>query len=364
VKVSKELFGFSKSEAEKIFEDLKRFNFGIVEKLKREIKKEYPPKLYSLTSLQREANKLYGFSAKRTLEIAQKLYEDLKVISYPRTESQYLAESNKPLVVKVLKKLGREDLIPEVFKVGKRVFDDSKLTDHYAIIPLEPPPETLSPQEQRIYNLILRRFLGAFYPPYRYEVLKIYTCVGGKYLFYTYLKRDLELGWKVLYNAKSENVEFPALKEGDKVKKVDQKLEKHKTEPPPRYTEGTLLREMERLGLGTPATRAQIIETLKERGYITKKGKVLIPTEKGFELIKKLSTSLVSSPEMTAQWERALENIHLKGLGYKGYKHFLEKVKEFTAKEVERLKGETFEVSESFSKPKRVFKRKTKRRRG
>jgi len=365
VKVSKELFGFPKEEAQKIFEDLKRFNYGVIEKLQKEIKKEYPPKLHSLTSLQREANKLYGFSAKRTLEIAQKLYEDWKVISYPRTESHYLAESNMPLVVKVLKKLGREDLVSEVPKVGKRVFDDSKLTDHHAIIPLEPPPETLSPQEEKIYNLILRRFLGVFYPPYRYEVLKIYTRVGEKYLFYTYLKRDLELGWKVLYNAKSENIEFPELKEGEKVKKVDQKLEKRKTEPPPRYTEGTLLKEMEKLGLGTPATRAQIIETLKERGYISKKGKVLIPTEKGIELIKKLSTSLVSSPEMTAQWERALENIHLKSLGYIGYKRFLEKVKEFTSKEVERLKNETFEVSESFKKPKRIFKRKkTKRRKG
>ena len=365
MKVTKELFGFSKEEAEKILKDLKRYDYGIVERVKREIKKEPPPKLHSLTSLQREANKLYGFSAKRTLAIAQKLYEERKVISYPRTDSQHLAESNKPLVVQILKSLGREDLIPQVPKVGKRVFDDSKLTDHHAIIPLKPPPPNLTPEEKKIYELIKRRFLGVFYPPYRYEVLKIFTKVGDRYLFYTFLKRDLELGWKVLYSKSLETVQFPDLKEGDRVKKVDQKMEKRTTSPPPRYTEGMLLKKMEQLGLGTPATRAQIIETLKERGYVTKKGKVLVPTEKGLELIKNLSDSPVSSPEMTARWERALENIYLKKVGYKGYQHFLEKVKEFTAKEIERLKAKTFEVSQNFKSSRRgVRKRSSRKRKG
>ena len=110
---------------------------------------------------------------------------------------------------------------------------------------------------------------------------------------------------------------------------------------------------MEKLGLGTPATRAKIIETLKERSYVNKKGKVLLPTEKGRELIEKLKTSKVSSPEMTAEWERKLEEINLKGLGYRGYRTFLEAIKNFTAREVENLKGLTFEVSKSFKRKRR-----------
>jgi len=359
----KELFGFSHEEAEKIFEDLKRFKTGTIEEVKREIKRVYPPPLHSLTSLQREANQKFRFSAKKTLDIAQKLYEDWKVISYPRTESRYLAESNRPLVVQILKKLGREDLIPEVGKVEKRVFDDSKLTDHHAIIPLEPPPPNLPPEERKIYDLILRRFLAVFYPPYVYERVLLLTRVGKKYHFLTMLKRVISPGWRVLYGKTDKGEEIPPFQKGERVKKVDQKMEKKQTQPPPRYTEGSLLKEMEKLGLGTPATRAQIIETLKRRGYVTLKGKSLIPTEKGRELVEKLSLSEVSSPEMTAQWEKMLEEINLRGLGYRGYLHFLEKIKDFTAKEVERVKGLTFEVKENSqnSKGKRSKRRYTRK---
>ena len=307
--------------------------------------------------MQREANKLYGFSAKKTLDVAQKLYETYKVISYPRTESRYLAEANRPLVVKILKELGREDLITEVGKAGKRVFNDAKLTDHHAIIPLK-RAENLPPEGQKIYDLILKRFLAVFYPPYIYESVKLFTEVGGKFLFLSTFKKVISLGWKVLYTKEVEKEELPPLEEGDRVKKLSQRVEKRETEPPPRFTEGSLLKEMEKLGLGTPATRAQIIETLKERGYITKKGKVLIPTEKGRELIEKLKTSKVSSPELTAEWERKLEEINLKKLGYKGYKTFLEAIKDFTAKEVENLKNLTFEVPESFKKPKRFYRKR------
>ncbi len=361
--VSEKLFGFPEEEAKKIFEELKKFKEGVIKTVKRRIKKENPPPLHSLTSLQREANRLYGYSAKRVLDLAQSLYEKWKVISYPRTESRYLAEANRPLVVQILKKLGREDLVPEVGKVGKRVFDDSKLTDHHAIIPLEPPPEGLSKEEKRIYDLILRRFLAVFYPPYRYELVEILTEVGGKYLFYSRLRRTLDPGWRILYGLKEEKVEIPDLKEGETVKKVSQKLVKETTKPPPRFTEGTLLKEMERLGLGTPATRAQIIETLKGRGYITKKGKSLVPTQKGKELIEKLEGSPLTSPELTSDWERKLEEINLKRLGYEGYKNFLERVKEFTKTEIEKLKEKTFLLKEPINvgRPRRVVKRRRKK---
>jgi len=358
----------NEQEALKVKSEIERNKFGIVEKVIKRKKVEKPPKLHSLTSLQREANKLYGFPAQKTLSIAQKLYEERKVISYPRTDSQYLAESNKPLVVQILKALGKEDLIPQVEKVGKRVFNDARLTDHHAIIPLKPPTRDLTPEERKIYNLIWRKFVGAFMEDYIYETTSVIIRVG-KYKFGTRGKVDIALGWKALYKEeKQENSKLPLLKEGDKVllKKVE--VKKQFTQPPPRYSEGKLLKVMEKLGLGTPATRAQIIETLKKRGYIAVKGKNIVVSEKAKELIEKLKDLEVSSPEMTARWENALENIHLKKVGYKGYQHFLDKVKEFTAKQVERLKGETFEVSEGFKnfqtskKTKRKFKKASKGR--
>ncbi len=358
----KELFGFSKEEAERLLGELKKYKTAEVVKVERKLHRRFSPPLHSLTSLQREANQLYGFSAEKTLKVAQKLYETRKVISYPRTESRYLATSNKKLVVEILRKLGREELVSEVEKVGKRVFDDSKLTDHHAIIPLEPPPADLTEDERKIYDLVLKRFLAVFYPPHVYETVKVLTRVGKKFLFFSHFKRDIELGWRVLYSKNPKGGEIPELREGDVVEKVSQRVEREKTQPPPRYTEGALLKVMEKLGLGTPATRAQIIETLKKRGYVTRKGKVLIPTEKGKELIGKLEGLSVVSPELTAEWEKKLEEINLKKLGFEGYKTFLEGIKRFTAEGVEVLKKKTFEVSENFSTP-RVARRGFRKRR-
>jgi len=332
-----------KSLAFKIFKEIKDTPEGVVSKVFKKTKKEFPPLLHSLTTLQREANKLYGFSAQKTLQIAQKLYEEHKIISYPRTDSKHLAESNKTLVKEVLKKLGKEELIKNVDKVGKRVFDDTKLTDHHAIIPLNPPKTKLTKDEEKIYNLIKRRFLGAFMKPYEYEITTVLIKVKN-YTFVARGKVDKELGWKELYKEKEEKSKLPVLKKGQKLQKLKAFLEERKTSPPPRYTEGTLLKKMEKLGLGTPATRSQIIETLKERGYIISKGKSLIPTDKGKELINKLIGSKVSSPEMTAEWEKSLENIYRKKLGYNGYKEFLERIKEFTKEEVEKLKSVEFQA--------------------
>jgi len=332
-----------KSLAFKIFKEIKDTPEGIVSKVFKKTKNELPPLLHSLTTLQREANKLYGFSAQKTLQIAQKLYEEHKIISYPRTDSQYLAESNKPLVKEVLRKLGREDLIIKVDRVGKRVFDDRKLTDHHAIIPLDKLKSKLTKDEEKIYNLILRRFLGAFMKPYEYEITTVLIKVKD-YTFVARGKVDITLGWKELYKEKEEKSNLPILKKGQIVKKLKTSVIERKTSPPPRYTEGMLLKKMEKLGLGTPATRSQIIETLKERGYVVLKGKSLIPTDKGKELINNLSNSEVSSPEMTSRWEEELENIYRKNLKEEGYKKFLERIKEFTKEEVEKLKSVEFKA--------------------
>ena len=357
-----------KNLALKIFKEIEKLNSGIVVKVEKRRKKELPPLLHSLTTLQREANKLYGFSAQKTLSIAQKLYEHYKVISYPRTDSQHLAESNKPLVKEVLKKFGKEELLPAVDKVGKRVFNDAKLTDHHAIIPLENPPKDLKDEERKIYYLVWRKFVGAFMPVYEFETTTAFINVGN-YTFVSRGKVDINLGWKALYKEKeSKEEKLPPLQKGEKVKKVKTLLEEKKTQPPPRYTEGSLLKLMEKLGLGTPATRAQIIETLKKRGYITVKGKNIVVSEKAKELIEKLKDLEIASPEMTAKWEKALENIYLKKVGYKGYQHFLKKVKKVTTEQVESLKNTTFEVSERFKnfqtskKTKRKFKKASKER--
>ncbi|HID79682.1 MAG TPA: type IA DNA topoisomerase [Aquifex aeolicus] len=322
-----------------IYEEIKKFLYGVVEKVEKRLKRELPPPLHSLTTLQREANKIFGYSAQKTLKIAQRLYEHYKVISYPRTDSQYLAESNKPLVKEVLKKLGKEELLPAVDKVGNRVFNDKRLTDHHAIIPLEPPPERLTEEERNLYHLIYRRFIGAFMSVYEYEVTTAFIKVGN-YLFVSRGKVDINLGWKGLYReTKKETTNLPQLQKGEKVKKLKTLLEEKKTHPPPRFSEGSLLKLMEKLGLGTPSTRSQIIETLKKRGYVTLKGKRLIPTSKALELIKLLENSEVTSPEMTAKWERKLEEIHIKGLYYKGYKNFLDEIKDFVFLEVGRFVG-------------------------
>ena len=327
-----------KATAERIFNEVKGIPYGVVLKVKKHKKREQPPLLHSLTTLQREANKLYGFSAAKTLAIAQKLYEERKIISYPRTDSRYLAEANRRLAAQILERLGYGDLAPKVYKVGKRVFDDTKLTDHHAIIPLAPAPASLTPEEKKIYQLITRRFVGAFMPPYEYEITEVILKVGD-YKFLARGKKTLKKGWVELYpERKTEKVELPTLNEGEKVKKVDTLLEERKTQPPPRFTEGTLLKVMEKLGLGTPATRAQILETLKKRGYVTLKGKSLIPTDKGEQLIELLKTSEVSSPEMTARWEEQLEKIYTQRLNEEGYKTFLEGIKTFTATEMDRLK--------------------------
>lgn len=331
-------YRLSPAKAKEILSELKNFDKGTIAKTIREVKKEYPPSLFSLTSLQRHMNKNFGWKAQKTLDILQSLYEK-GYVSYPRTDSEYMAEENKPLVKEVLQKLKREDLLPAVDKVGKRVFDNSKLTDHHAIIPLQ--DGELEGDEGVLFREVKKRFLAVFYPPHEYELLKVFTQVG-KYQFLSVGKRVINQGWKELYGL-AKDKELPELREKDQVKVESIRGEQRWTKPPSRYTEAELLKKMEKLNLGTPATRASIIERLKEVGYIRVEGKSLVSTSKGRELIEKLSHSSIVSAELTGQWEKRLESIYKKRLGKRGYEEFMRAIKEFTQKEVELVKERNFE---------------------
>jgi DNA topoisomerase-3 len=350
----------SEEKAKEILKELEKEGTGVVVVFQEERKKEYPPLLFSLTSLQRAANEKFGWSASKTLRVAQKLYEELKCISYPRTDAQHLSEENKELVKEVLKKLGRGDLIENVDKVGKRVFDDSKLTDHHAIIPLDLLRREADEDDRKLYELIKNRFFAVFMPPFEYLSFKVITKLG-KYEFISYGRKVLALGWRKVEPLEETQPDLSFLRRGDRVKKEKVLAQKKFTEPPPAYTEGSLLKEMERLSLGTPATRASIIDTLKERGYVFLKGKSLVATEKGKALIKFLEGRKIIQPEMTSEWEKKLESIYTQKKGKKGYEEFLEGIKAFIKEELQLYLSQTLHVPTEKLPPKNNKKPKPKR---
>lgn len=330
-----------KEVADKILAEIKGEKLGTVKSVKKEEKQEAPPLLHSLTSLQREANRVHGFSASKTLSVAQGLYENRKVISYPRTESQHLGEEGKDLARQVLKKLSKDHLIPEVDTVGKRVFDDSKLTDHHALIPLAPPSPEMSPDEMKIYILVARKFTGAFMPFYEFQKSTIVTAIK-EYDFVTTGNVVSQLGWKKLYSEEDRvDSHLPEVTEGEQVKHEKTEVEQKFTQPPPAFTESSLLKKMESLNMGTPATRASIIETLIVRQYIVREKKSLLATDKGMELINILKDSLISSPEMTGEWETKLEKIYKEKQGGQGYLQFVREIKTFVSDHVATYKNIT-----------------------
>ena len=351
----------SEEKAKQILKELEKESTGVVAALQAERNREYAPPLFSLTSLQRAANEKFGWSASRTLAVAQRLYEELKCISYPRTDAQYLSEENKELVKEVLRKLGREDLIENVDKVGKRVFDDSKLTDHHAIIPLDRLPKEANEDDKKLYELIKNRFFAVFMPAFEYLSFKVITKLG-KYEFVSYGRKVLSLGWRKVEPLEETQPDLSFLRKGDRVKKEKVLVQKKFTEPPPAYTEGSLLKEMEKLSLGTPATRASIIDTLKERGYIYLKGKSLIATEKGKALIKFLEGRKIIQPEMTSEWEKKLESIYTQRKGKKGYEEFLEGIKGFVEEELKLYLSKNIHVPTEKLMPKKTSKPKLKGR--
>ncbi|HHX60885.1 MAG TPA: DNA topoisomerase III [Epulopiscium sp.] len=321
---------------------------GLVTDIESKQKREAPPLLYDLTELQRDANKFYSFPAKKTLTIAQALYERHKAITYPRTDSRYLSEDMVDLLKKTLKvyctgdyeRLIQPILDKPELPITKRIINGAKVTDHHAIIPTDrfTNVSRLGADEQKIFNLILKRFIAVFYPHYVYTQTTVIATVEGENLIAKGKVIDT-LGWMQFYvssntssaskNAKkkSENEEeqtLPDIKKGDPVEVKETEVLAKKTSPPRAYTEGTLLSAMENAGrfvedeelkeqmkdggLGTPATRAAIIERLLQVGYIERKGKQVIPTEKGIKIIEVLPPE-IQSPEMTGKWEKGLTSI-------------------------------------------------------
>ena len=355
---SKNFTPILKESVDTILNTLSSVQKAKIKELKLVKRRENPPLLHSLTSLQREANRIYGYSSMRTLNIAQKLYETYKCLSYPRTDSNYLGEDEetKKLVKSLLKSFGYKDLIKSVDSVGKRVFDTTKLTDHHALIPFDKLPENASVEEKNIYNLVFRRFVGAFMKPYEYAILSIKTELqkdDETFIFLsninieTLTKEEYSKTYLYLYRPYKQldnealDIDFDylkSLKEEDIVDKKSVEALQRFTKPPSLYTEGTLLKVMEKLGLGTPATRASIIETLLQRRYISRQDKYLLPTLKSEELIKSLKDSDVSKPEMTATWEQELEKIYKERKSKEGYIRFMHNIKEFVSGDIDRLK--------------------------
>ena len=335
--------GFKKLE--KIKNDIENFSTAVAKQLEKKNKKIQPPLLYNLTELQRDANKYFGFSAEKTLQIAQNLYEKHKLISYPRTESQYLGEKNFPLAKNklnlFLKHYNYSDIVDRkrLNPANKRVFNDKKLTDHHALIPLNLPDKSLSPAEEKIFNLIVKRFISVFCKDHEYEAVNIVFQVKD-YNFEANFKNISEQGWKKIYQDiekenKEDEVFLKDIKQGDEFLILDRILQEKETRPPFHYTDSSLLKDMsdpakyikdEKLkevfkgdtGLGTQSTRAGIIETLIKRDYARRKKRNIIITDKGIKLVEFLQkgkyTRQLLSPETTAQWEMALNTLQKKDI--------------------------------------------------
>lgn len=301
---------------------------------------KFAPPLHSLTSLQQEANTSFGYSAADTLKYAQDLYEKHKLISYPRTDSNYMSESSKGMVQTILQKLNCKIDI-SIDQIGKRVFDDSKLTDHYAVIPLEPDTKNLSTELSNIYNLIYRRFQGVFLNPLIEEKFNVITTINS-FEFKSTGKNVLQLGWKSLYKLSDiqseETQDLSKLNEGP-VAALSVFSEKKTTQPKKQFTEASLLGQMEKLGLGTPATRADIIEKLIKRDYISRNKKNLITTDKGSELVHQVHDRDFSDPELTAIWE---DKLTLITTNKTNYRTFIDEISEFTSKEIKEISSLSF----------------------
>src|SRR5215212_6267392 len=347
---------------------------GIVESVERKEQSERAPLLYDLTSLQRDANRRFGFSARRTLQAAQSLYEDKKAITYPRTSSRWLSGDLVPQLkptAATLVPIG-EYAAAARFVLGlqqlplARVVNDSKVSDHHAIIPTDVDHDVsrFSPDERRVFDLVARRFLAVFHPPARYARTTVVTLVEEE-RFRSRGKITLEAGWRGVYGllsdadaqaarqdeeGENESAELPPLEQGQSVKCANAEVEAKETKPPPRYTEATLLSAMETAGkliddeelreamkeggLGTPATRAETIETLIRREYIERAGKDLTPTPKGLQVITMLEEHPLTSPELTGSWEKRLTDIEH---GDDDRSKFIDDIADFTRATVDKI---------------------------
>ena len=297
----------------------------------RKVTHTSPPLLFDLTTLQKEANKKHGFSADKTLSIAQSLYEK-KITTYPRTGSRYISEDVFEEVPALLRKTG----MPLSNPLNRHSVDNAKVTDHHAIIPTGEPPSGLSTDETTIYQMVVNRFIEAFSPDSEEERMQV-RFTDGTNTFTWKAYRQISLGWKAVQKGKEVEAEkkedndeqilssLPNLPEGEVLPLLNAEITEHKTKPKPLYTEATLLSAMENAGkevkdveskkamaacgIGTPATRANIIETLILRDYIRRDKKTIVPTEKGIAVYEIVKDKKIANAEMTGSWELALAAI-------------------------------------------------------
>ena len=302
-----------------------------VESVARKVTHTSPPLLYDLTALQKEANRRQGFSADKTLSIAQSLYEK-KITTYPRTGSRYISEDVFEEVPALLRKIGKTLSNP----LNRHSVDNAKVTDHHAIIPTGETPSGMSADESTIYQMVVNRFVEAFSPDSEEERMQV-RFTDGTNTFTWKAYRQISLGWKAVQKGKEVEAEkkedgneqvlslLPNLAEGEILPLVNAEITEHKTKPKPLYTEATLLSAMENAGkevedaeskkamaecgIGTPATRANIIETLILRDYIRRDKKSIIPTEKGLAVYEIVKDKKIANAEMTGSWELALAAI-------------------------------------------------------
>lgn len=296
-----------------------------VESVARKVTHTSPPLLYDLTALQKEANRRHGFSADKTLSIAQSLYEK-KITTYPRTGSRYISEDVFEEIPALLRKIGKT----LSNSLNRHSVDNAKITDHHAIIPTGETPSGLSSDEATLYYMVITRFLEAFSSDSEEERMLV-QLTDGTNAFIWKAYRQISLGWKAVQKeVKSDDEEellatLPNLTEGELLPLLNAEITEHKTKPKPLYTEATLLSAMENAGkevedaeskkamaecgIGTPATRANIIETLILRDYIHRDRKSIIPTEKGLAVYEIVKDKKIANAEMTGSWERALAAI-------------------------------------------------------
>lgn len=311
---------------------------GTVEKIEEKVKRQAAPLPYDLTEIQREANQRYGFSAKKTLSLVQSLYETHKVVTYPRTDSKYLTTDMQNTMKERLQAISDFDpQVKTIIKNGakvvlKKVFNNALVSDHHALIPTEQRANfaKLSSDEQRIYQMIVSRFLMLFLPEYQENVEKI-TLSFGSERFVSSNKKVLEVGWKGTSDeVKAKVVHYT---EGQKIK-GEFSIEKQLTTPPKPLSEGALLAKMEKYSLGTPATRAEMIEKLIKSDLMERKANYLAVTPKGKQLLGLVNPSLVT-PELTEKWEKNLEKI---AKGQMKSQQFIQQIEQDTKRLVAEIK--------------------------